>query len=190
MTSCQFCLTQRSVSLLLRTTLQDKERERCRLFSFSLFRNSRYPSRRHFSLVMNPPTSSGCSREPLAKQGESPKEGAWLDKVGSFHSFLELRFGVSLASYVGRPSGKPFAHLGLPSLFGGRRRRRLCRRWWWSQATRASPPAEEREREGGPLCQEGRKERRRGHRHRCLLAWRWWVASLALALVGWRLLEE
>ena len=37
----------------------ERERERCRLFSFSfpLLRNSRSFSRRHFSLVMNPPTS-------------------------------------------------------------------------------------------------------------------------------------
>ena len=112
----------------LRTTLQDGERESDVAFSPSLspslLRNSRSPSRRHFSLVMNPPTSSGCSREPLAKQGESPKEGAWLDKVGSFHSFLELRFGVSLVLL--RAFGEAFCPSwpSLPPSSGGCRRRR------------------------------------------------------------------
>ena len=169
----------------LRTTLQDgeRERERCRLFSFSspsLLRNSRSPSSRcHFSLVMNPPSSVG-SREPLAKQGESPKEGAGLEKVGSFLPFLLRASLRSLPrSSVGGPSGKPFAHLGLPSLFGGRRRRRLCR-WWWSQATRVSPSAEERER--APLS--GREDGAAKGASASLLG------DGGIVGVGWRLLEE
>ena len=149
------CMRRACARSDLRTTLQDGERESDVAFSPSLLRNSRSPSSRcHFSLVMNPPSSVG-SREPLVKVSRRKKALDLRRSVGSFHSFLELRCGVSPRSSVGGPSGKPFAHLGLPSLFGGRRRRRLCR-WWWSQATRVSPSAEERERERAPLS--GREE--------------------------------